>query len=47
MFPVMVRATDLRFAPLERKEIFGGRAFYKHLAPNGAKGNNVLLHFLG
>jgi len=19
--------------------------FYKHLAPNGAKGNNVLLHF--
>ena len=24
---------------------FGGRAFYKHLAPNGANGNNVLLHF--
>src|SRR5438132_727334 len=21
-----------------------GRAFYKHLAPNGAKSNNVLLH---
>jgi len=21
------------------------RAFYKHLAPNGAKGNNVQLHF--
>jgi hypothetical protein len=25
------------FAPLEREEIFGGRSFYKHLAPNGAK----------
>jgi hypothetical protein len=24
---------------------FGGRVFYKHLAPNGAKSNNVLLHF--
>jgi hypothetical protein len=24
---------------------FGGRAFYKHLAPNGAKTNSVLLHF--
>jgi hypothetical protein len=23
---------------------FGGQAFYKHLAPNGAKANNVLLH---
>ena len=37
MFPAMVRETDLCFAPLERGEIFGGRAFYKHLAPNGAK----------
>jgi hypothetical protein len=24
-----------------------GRAFYKHLAPNGAKSNNVLLHLPG
>jgi hypothetical protein len=28
---------DLPFAPLEREELFSGRAFYKHLAPNGAK----------
>ena len=37
--------TDLCFAPLERGESSGGRAFYKHLAPSGAKSNNVLLHF--
>ena len=37
--------TDLCFAPLERGKSFGGSAFYKHLAPNGAKSNNVLLHF--
>jgi hypothetical protein len=30
------------FAPLEREEIFGGRSFYKHLAPNGAKATNNL-----
>jgi len=36
---------DLCFAPLERGKIFGGGVFYKHLAPNGAKSNNVLLHF--
>ena len=35
---------DLCFAPLERGESFGGRVFYKHLAPNGAKSNNVLSH---
>jgi hypothetical protein len=29
------RETDLCFAPLERGESFGGRAFYKHLAPLG------------
>src|SRR6476659_4849522 len=39
------RETDLRFAPLERGKSFGGRAFYEHLAPNGAKSNNLLLHF--
>jgi hypothetical protein len=33
----MVRAPTSGFAPLEREEIFSGRAFYKHLAPNGAK----------
>jgi len=27
------------------KKSFGGRVFYRHLAPNGAKSNNVLLHF--
>jgi hypothetical protein len=36
---------DLCFAPLERGKSFGGLGFYKHLAPNGAKSNNVLLHF--
>jgi hypothetical protein len=45
MFPAMARETDFCFAPLERRETFGDRAFYKHLAPNGAKVNNVLLHF--
>ena len=44
MFP-MIHATASCFAPLERGEIFRGRAFYKHLAPNGAKRNQVLLHF--
>jgi hypothetical protein len=39
------RETELYLAPLERGESFVGRAFYKHLAPNGAKSNNVLLHF--
>jgi hypothetical protein len=37
--------TDSCFAPLERGKSYGGRAFYKHLAPNGAKSNNLLLHF--
>ena len=41
MFPAMVRWVELCFAPLERGKSFGGRAFYKHLAPNGAKSNNV------
>jgi hypothetical protein len=39
------RETALCFAPLERGKSFGARSFYKHLAPNGAKSNNVLLHF--
>jgi len=39
------RETNLCFAPLERGKSYGGRAFYKHLAPNGAKSNNLLLHF--
>src|ERR1051325_6594076 len=33
------------FAPLERRESFRGRSFYKHLAPNGANSNKTLLHF--
>ena len=40
MFPAMVHATDLRFAQLERGEIFWRSAFYKHLAPNRGKENN-------
>jgi hypothetical protein len=31
------RETDLCFAPLERGKSFAGRAFYKHLAPNGRR----------
>jgi hypothetical protein len=38
------RDTDLFFAPLERGEPYGRRAFYKHLAPNGAKGTKILLN---
>ena len=45
MFPGKRQDTALCFAPLERGEIFGRPAFDKHLAPNGAKANNVLLHF--
>jgi len=37
--------TDFCFAPLERGEIFEGRAFHKRLAPNGAKIDSVLLRF--
>src|SRR2546425_13363783 len=33
------------FAPMERGNFLRGRAFYKHLAPNGAKSNNVLFTF--
>ena len=47
MFPTLVRVTKLRFAPLERGDFLKGRAFYKHLAPNGAKSNHVLLHLPG
>ena len=39
------RETGGGFASLERGESFGGRAFYKHLAPLGRSDNNVLLHF--
>ena len=39
------RDTGLCFAPLERGESFGGRAFYKHLAPLGRSDKNVLLLF--
>ena len=38
--------TKLCFAPLERGKSFRGLAFYKHLAPNGAKTNNVLLQLV-
>jgi hypothetical protein len=31
----------LMFRSLEREEIFGGRASYKHLAPNGAKARTI------
>src|ERR1051325_7857839 len=37
--------THSSFAPLERREIFRGRAFYKHLAPNGRRSHKTLLHF--
>jgi len=33
MFPTLAEETDLCFAPLERGKSFGGRGFYKHLAP--------------
>jgi hypothetical protein len=35
------------YVSLRRSEekSFGGRAFYKHLAPIGAKRSNILLHF--
>jgi hypothetical protein len=35
------RETGLYFAPLERGEAFGGRAFYKHLAPLGRSNNRA------
>jgi hypothetical protein len=41
----IAQETALGFARLERGESFGRYAFYKHLAPNGAKCNNVLSHF--
>ena len=44
MFPSWYVVTKLCFAPLERGNFLRGRVFYKHLAPNGAKSNNVLLH---
>jgi len=37
--------TQSFFAPLERREIFRGRSFYKHLAPAWAKSHKTLLHF--
>jgi hypothetical protein len=45
MFPTLAgRPTYVSLRWSEEKS-FGGRAFYKHLAPNGAKSNNILLHF--
>jgi hypothetical protein len=41
MFLRVGRETDLGFAPLERGEAFGGRAFYKHLAPLGRSNNDA------
>jgi hypothetical protein len=38
-----VGESDFRFRSAGAKEIFGGREFYKHLAPNG-EGNNDLFH---
>jgi hypothetical protein len=40
----LLNGIETGLPPLER-DSFGGRAFYKHLAPNGAKNNNFLLHF--
>jgi hypothetical protein len=45
MFPSLVRGDQTMFRSNgARKDFLRGRAFYKHLAPNGAKRNNVLLH---
>jgi hypothetical protein len=41
----MVRETTYVSLRWSEEKSLGGRAFYKHLAPNGAKGNNDLLHF--
>jgi hypothetical protein len=39
------RVTDYVSLLWSEEKCFGGRGFYKHLAPNGAKSKNVLLHF--
>jgi hypothetical protein len=45
MFPAMVRREPTFVSLRWSEESFGGRACYKHLAPNGAKSNNVLGHY--
>jgi hypothetical protein len=44
MFPTLAEETDLCFAPLERGKSFGGRVFYKHLAPP-ERNRAPVLHF--
>jgi len=39
MFPAMVLKSGVRFAPLERAEIFSAHAFYKRYVPTG-RGNS-------
>ncbi len=46
MSRAMVRETNSCFAPWSDKKSFGSRAFYKHLAPNGAKGQQALLSLI-
>jgi hypothetical protein len=41
----MIRAADYVSLRWSEEKSLGGRACYKHLAPNGAKSNNDLLHF--
>ena len=45
MFPSLVRGDQNMFRSAGARKNFRGRVFYKHLAPNGAKSNNVLVHF--
>jgi hypothetical protein len=40
----MIRAADYVSLRWSEEKSLGGRACYKHLAPNGAKSNNNLLH---
>ncbi len=39
------RGGRLMFRSAGARKNLGSRVFYKHLAPNGAKSNNILLRF--